>query len=77
MNVHEGAARMKRAGRWLVLIPVILLIILICAAEVESYFRQDLRSPFGLVPICIPFCIPGILLWMAGWIVEGFGKRAS
>lgn len=77
MNVHEGAARMQRAGKWMVLVPVSLLALLICAAEVWSLFRTDLRSPFGLIPIFIPLFIPGILLWLAGWIVEGFGKDAS
>jgi len=47
MNVREGAARMQRAGRWMILIPLVLLIILICAAEVERYFRPDLRSPLA------------------------------
>lgn len=77
MNVREGAARMQRAGKWLVLIPLAILVLLISAAEVEKLFRHDLRSPFGLIPLFIPFCIPGILLWLAGWIVAGFGKDAA
>ena len=81
MDIREGAARMQRAGRWMILIPGVLLIILvcaaICAADVESYFRQDLRYLFGLVPIFTPLFILGILLWLAGWIVEGFGKSTS
>lgn len=68
---------MQRAGKWMVLVPVALLVLLISAAEIQSSFRHDLRSPFGLIPMIIPLLIPGILLWLAGWIVEGFGKNAS
>jgi hypothetical protein len=77
MNVAEGARRMRRAGQWLVIVPLAVLALLICVAAVWALIRPDLRSPFGLVPIFIPLVIPGGVLWLAGWIVEGFAKDAD
>jgi hypothetical protein len=73
MNVREGARRMPKAGRWLMLIPLAVLVILNIVWVVEYFFvRNDLRSALGLIPICIPFMLPGTALWLAGWIVDGF-----
>jgi hypothetical protein len=30
---------------------------------------------FEFVPLCLPIAALGALLWLAGWIVEGFGKK--
>ncbi len=76
MNVREGARRMRKAGRWLMLIPLAILAVLNIAWVVEYFFvRNDLRSAIGLFPICIPFMLPGAALWLAGWIVDGFARE--
>ena len=76
MNVQEGARRMRKAGRWLMLIPLAVLAILNIVWVVEFFFvRNDLRSALPLIPICLPFMIPGAALWLAGWIVDGFAME--
>jgi hypothetical protein len=77
MNIHEGASRMKRAGRWMMLVPLTALVLLICVAGVWELFRHDIRSPLGLILPSIPLVIPGALLWLAGWIVEVFAQEGT
>jgi hypothetical protein len=75
MNVREGARRMRKAGRMLILAPLVVLVILNIVWIVEYFLvRNDLRSAMGLIPICIPFMVPGAALWLAGWMVDGFAK---
>lgn len=76
MNVLEGSRRMRQAGRWMVFVPLTALVILIGAVEVMALFRGNLRTPLGLIPISLPLLAPGALLWVAGWIVEGFAKES-
>jgi hypothetical protein len=67
---------MRMAGRWLMLIPPLVLVILNIVWVIEYFFvRNDLRSPLGLILIFIPFMIPGTALWLTGWIVEGFANE--
>jgi len=75
MNVREGARQMRKAGLWLMLAPLAVLVILNIVWVVEYFFvRDDLRSALRLIPICIPFMVPGAAIWLAGWIVDGFAK---
>jgi hypothetical protein len=73
MNINEGARRMRKAGRWLIVLPLVLLTIV----SVVGCFvvRYNPRFALGLIPISIPLLIPGVVLWLAGWIVEGFAKE--
>lgn len=78
MNIQEGARRMQKAGRWLIALPLGLLLILFIVWAVEVLFvRNDLRNPLGMTLFCIPFLVPGTALWLAGWIVDGFAKEGS
>jgi len=75
MNVQEGARRMKRAGLWLALIPVVLQVLRICI-QMALIARAGIGAVVGGIGILV-WAIPGTLLWIAGWIVEGFAKKES
>lgn len=77
MNVLEGARRMKRAGLFLVMIPWIVLLLVWAIALIVALLHKNPAelNPFG--GIFLYLAIPGGMLWLAGWIVEGFGKDLS
>ena len=78
MNVHEGARRMQRAGRWMVLIPVSALLLLVLVTVGIATFHSGTIFPWGiLIPACIPLVMLGAILWIAGWIVDGFARDAQ
>jgi hypothetical protein len=74
MNIHEAARRMRKAGRWMILIPVGLALLLVGREVVYGFYHLGngglYPGIFGLVPLTVP----GALLWLAGWIVEGFAE---
>jgi hypothetical protein len=77
MNIHEGARRMKRAGQWMIMIPltVVLIIWAVALAASVALHREELYHPALLFIIAFVYlAIPGGVLWLAGWIVEGFAK---
>ena len=77
MNAHEGAKRMKQAGALLALIPVCFFV-LILGFQIVSIARKGAAGlggvGFGVADILV-LLTPGALLWLAGWIVEGFAKE--
>jgi hypothetical protein len=73
MNVMEGARRMRRAGRWMVLIPLLVTIFLCLLSFIAYALNRRAGFIVFAVPL-IPIEILGMILWLAGWIVEGFGK---
>lgn len=62
MNVSEGAKRMRRAG-------VALFLLSLLSAYAGAWLSPD--HPMNALIIVIP----GALLWLAGWIVEGFSSE--
>ncbi|MGD0682185.1 MAG: hypothetical protein ABR990_09040 [Terracidiphilus sp.] len=75
MNVEEGAKRMRRAGKWIVLIPLVVTVLL----SVISFIAYAMNRNHGIIALAIlllPIEILGGILWLAGWIVEGFAKDA-
>lgn len=82
MNVLEGASRMQRAGRAMVIIA--LSAFTLCAifaaiyAFLPAYFHVS--EVFGIVLplliavlwICATTVALGGILWIGGWILEGF-----
>lgn len=78
MNIAEGARRMQTAGRWMVFIPLTLSLLFMGVSLVIAYLPgSDRFHGFGMlevVPVLLPIALPGAALWLAGWIVEGFGK---
>jgi uncharacterized membrane protein len=65
---------MRHAGRWIMLIPALIALLFMGR---EAYLAYYLRGSFsigsGLLAL-IALVIPGAVLWLAGWIVEGFAK---
>ncbi|MGH9598821.1 MAG: hypothetical protein ACRD27_03085 [Terracidiphilus sp.] len=76
MNIHEGARRMRRAGRWMMIVPLAVFVLLICVGAASILFRRALLNPLVLIPLFVLLEVPGALLWIAGWILEGFAKDA-
>jgi hypothetical protein len=77
MNVIEGARRLRVAGRWLVFIPVGGFALFLCLSLVSSLFRigaWDGMELFRLFVLLLITVVPGTVLWLAGWFLEGFAK---
>jgi hypothetical protein len=74
MNVYEGAKRMRRAGQWMIVISLAELTLLAFAGLYGAHFDPGLGGP--LLLFFFVFVTSGALLWLAGWIVEGFAKSA-
>ena len=81
MNVQEGARRMKRAGVWLMTIPLAIVILTWVAALTVALVQHEpgffADSVFVPIVVMIYLAMPGGALWLAGWIVEGFAKKGS
>jgi len=78
MNVREGAARMKRAGQWLFVVPstVVILcwVIGLTAGQLYRGFGILIGPAMIFAVLALYLAIAGGVLWLAGWIVEGFAK---
>ena len=82
MNVIEGAKRMQRAGRALLIIALSVFAFCAIAACVYAFLPSYLhisevfRVVLPLLVTVIWFCSVGIavggILWIGGWILEGF-----
>jgi hypothetical protein len=85
MNIDEGARRMQRAGRAMVILA--LSVFALCAifagiyAFLPSYLHVtevfSIVLPMLLIVlwICGTAIAVGIVLWVAGWILEGFAHH--
>jgi cadmium resistance protein CadD (predicted permease) len=81
MNVAEGARRMQFAGRWMVFFALIaaglfLIMTLIVAYLPSGSFIHGIAL-LGFIPLSVPIATVGAILWLAGWIVEGFSKKTQ
>jgi len=79
MNVAEGSRRMRRAGRWMVLVSASVFVSFLFLAELFSNLNMgDFINWFGILQLLMPLllivAIPGGALWLAGWILDGFAK---
>lgn len=77
MNIAGGARRMRRVGRYIVMAAVCVFALLLCVLAV-ALLRPSLGISFALIDlIVLPLlvAIPGAILWLAGWIVEGFAEK--
>lgn len=82
MNIQEGASRMQRAGRAMVIIALsafaVCAVIAAIYAFLPTYFHVS--EVFGIVIplliavlwICATASALGAILWIGGWILEGF-----
>jgi high-affinity K+ transport system ATPase subunit B len=78
MNVVEGARRMKSAGRWMLFVPLTLLVLLVGVVLIVAYLPIHENLPsiglLDLVFLLIPIASIGAFLWLAGWILEGYAQ---
>ena len=78
MNALEGARRMQVAGRWIVWIALGLTVLFSGLLMLFSYLHAGSFGGFGFLEPAFLFvymACPGGVLWLAGWIVEGFAKK--
>ncbi len=82
MNLIEGSKRMQRAGRTLFPISLSILVVFVALsafAYQSNYFVirgiLNLLSPL-FIWLCGITLISGAMLWIAGWILEGFAEQA-
>ncbi len=82
MNIQVGTGRMKQAGIWLAVIGVCWRAPAVFTQMVVMFPRGG--SPIGsgaafvsglLIEEIILAAVPGALLWIAAWIVEGFAEE--
>ena len=79
MNVPEGARRMKRAGQWMIFIPLAAGLVSwgigLIGFALHREFSTLGSGGFVFLFLFAYLAIPGGALWIAGWIVEGFAKK--
>jgi hypothetical protein len=78
MNTQEGARRMKRAGQWMIIIPLTVVLLLWAAGLVASpvlHYDGPFHAAVLFIVVFVYLAIPGGALWLAAWIVEGFAKN--
>jgi hypothetical protein len=66
MNITEGARRMRSGGIVLFLLSIGTAYLGLWAVPVLHYAN--------CVELLFAIMIPGALLWLAGWILQGFAK---
>lgn len=78
MNIHEGARRIRLAGITFALIPICWCALTI-SVQLILTFHRGIGAVAGTVSLLDTLILtaPGILLWIAGWIVQGFAKTQS
>jgi hypothetical protein len=77
MRATGWAKKLKREGRWTILVPLGLAVISVCVDAISSIFRHDRPvSGFAIFIMMIPMLIPGVILWLAGWYLERFAQDA-
>lgn len=74
VSVMEGCKRIQRVGQGAFIVGVVFAVIILVA----SFWRSLLQPVAGVFEILMPFSmlffVFGLLVWLAGWIVEGFAK---
>jgi len=77
MNLLEGAARMKRAGQWIVYIAVGLCVLMLGMSAISALLPNPMHGLgiFDLTFVLVFLAAPGGVLWLGGWILEGFAKK--
>ncbi len=75
---------MQHAGRRITIISVIAFVVLVVLFEAWVYLRDVkhvdavaqwvVQFVFWTVPVAVFAIVIGAVLWLAGWIIEGFTK---
>jgi hypothetical protein len=82
MNIAEGSRRMQRGGRAMVIAALSAFALCAIGAGVYAFLSSYLHvsEVFGIVLpvllmviwICGAAALLGAVLWVAGWVLEGF-----
>jgi hypothetical protein len=74
MDICEGAKRMRWAGFWIAVVPMVSALALLGRSALSASYHMggDLLEPTVLDLLTLT--VPGVLLWFAGWIADGFTK---
>lgn len=82
MNMKEGARRMQRAGRAMFIIALSAFAVCAIAAGVYAFLPPYLHATevigivlpilLTVVWICATATGLGTILWVAGWVLDGF-----
>jgi len=77
MNIRECARRMRQAGLWLALVPFALALAYV-GYDIVGTWRQFGTLDFnpGQLELLVP-PIPGLLLILASWVVNGLAEPAK
>ena len=87
INVTEGARRMQRAGRAIVIITLTAFTLCACVAALYTFLPSSFQIT-SVISVVLPMLFTvmwvsvmalglSVVLWMGGWILEGFAKRAD
>ena len=83
MNLTEGSRRIRLVGRLLTFYALSAAVLfaglfaifaMIASANVDGIARLAISLLFALACLSAAFAANGAIIWLAGWIVEGFGK---
>lgn len=83
MNLTEGSRRIQLVGRlvtFYALSAAVLfaglfgIVAMIVSRNVDGMARLAISLLFSLACLAAAIAANGAILWIAGWIVEGFGK---
>ena len=83
MNLTEGSRRIKLVGRSLTFYALSAAVLfaglfgifaMIASRNVDGIAGLAISLLFTLACLSAAFAANGAIVWLAGWIVEGFGK---
>jgi hypothetical protein len=83
MNLTEGSRRIQLVGRLLTFYALSAAVLfaglfaifaMIASGSTDGIARLAISLLFALACLSAAFAANGAIIWLAGWIVEGFGK---
>jgi hypothetical protein len=77
MKIREFARRTKRTGMWLTIATLVTFAFAAAIGSALSLFCAKCGSVRGLIPLFPRLVFPGVILWIASWIVEVFAKKET
>jgi hypothetical protein len=70
MAAIEGVRRIKGLGKWIIIIGSIAAVVLWVVAML--FYQPKINPVAQLIAFLLPPLILGGLIWIFGWIIEGF-----
>jgi hypothetical protein len=66
---------MQLAGKWMVFLPLTVSLLFAAASVALTFSGASNFFALGIIPLLFSLEVPGVALWLAGWIVEGFAQN--